>query len=163
MTQGIVSIRKDGQMLYKIVVGHDGMNARKVTSRIRSLAHIPTVEELKTICHEEDFGCPDCLIILEDDPDYYYKPKLHAGKDVEWVEGDPEYQRYLDTFHVAQFNPRWKFGTADYVEVVDVFEKLTGPANHLWSDEQVKELIDRGIISTAPIMNDTDIADDIPF
>jgi hypothetical protein len=28
--------------------------------------------------------------------------------------------RYMDTFHVAQFNPRWKYGTADYVEVVEL-------------------------------------------
>ena len=120
MTNGIVSIRKDGQMLYKIVVGHDGMNAPKVAERIRNLACIPTVDELRTICSEEDFGCLDCLIILEHDPDNWNKPKLHAGKDVDWDDDNPEYQRYFDTFHVAQFNPRWKYGTAPHVEVIDL-------------------------------------------
>ena len=152
MTNGIVSIRKNGVMLYKAIVGHDGQNAPRVEQRVRSLAHIPTVEELATICAEEDFGCNDCLIILENDPDNYHQPKKLMGKDVDWDEENPEYQRYYDTFHVAEFNPRWRYGTAPYVQVIELFEG--GIANeepeisHLWTDEQVADMKAKGIIST---------------
>jgi hypothetical protein len=120
MTQGIVSIRKDGQMIYKIIVGHDGMNAPKVSAGIRDLLGFPRIMELQTICEEEGFGCHDCLIILEYDPKNWMRPKIHKGKDVNWDDDNPECQRYFDTFNVAQFNPRWKYGTAEYVEVVDL-------------------------------------------
>jgi hypothetical protein len=164
MTNGIVSIRKDGQMLYKVVVGHDGQNASKVASRVRSLARIPTVEELATICAEEDFGCNDCLIILENDPENWNRPKILKGKEVDWDDDNPEYQRYYDTFHVAEFNPRWKFGIAPYVEVIDYIKNAAEPGIvstatrekseseilHLWTDEEVAKLKADGVISQEP-------------
>jgi hypothetical protein len=119
MTQGIVSIRKDGAMVYKIVVGHDGMNASKVAAGIRNLLGFPRVMELRTICEEEGFGCAECLVILEHDEHHWNKPVAHVGPAC-WLDDSEDSQRYYDTFHVAQFNPRWKFGTADYVEVVDL-------------------------------------------
>jgi hypothetical protein len=149
VTQGIVSIRKNGAMVYKIIVGAEGMNAPKVASRVRSMARVPTVLELMEICRQEDFD-PDYVIILEDDPEHWNKPKLHLGPKTEWDEGDPKSQRYFDTFHVAQFNPRWRFGTADYVEVVDFPLETKGPDLHLWTDEEVADLTAKGIISTEP-------------
>ena len=146
MTQGIVSIRKDGTMLYKIIVGHDGMNAPKVASRIRSLDHLPNVEELKTICANEDFGCPECLIILECDEHHWNAPIFHCGREIAWEENSEDYGRYRDTFHVAQFNPRWKYGTADHVEVVDLRSETAHPDLHLWTDEEVADMKDKGII-----------------
>jgi hypothetical protein len=170
MTQGIVSIRKDSQMLFKIITGHDGMNARKVTSRVRALDHIPTVDELKAICAEESFGCADCLVILENDPGHWNKPIAHCSKDIDWdvVEGADKYnddlKRYYDTFHVAQFNPRWRYGTADYVEVMDLDdEELPGPS-HLWTDEQVAEMKAKGVITEDKPESFDKIEDlDIPF
>ena len=161
MTNGIVSIRKNGVMLYKAIVGHDGQNAPKVASRVMSMAHIPTVDELAIICAEEDFGCAGCIIILENNPDDYYKPKILKGKEVDWDDDNPEYQRYFDTFYVAEFNPRWKFGTAPYVEVIDVKTVgFSGPNSvtettepeirHLWTDEEVEKLKAKGVISTEP-------------
>lgn len=119
MTQGIVSVRKDGQMVYKIIVGHDGMNAPKVGLRVKRLDRIPTVKELQAICEEEGFGCAECLVILEHDEHHWNKPVAHVGPAC-MLDDSEDSQRYYDTFHVAQFNPRWKFGTADYVEVVDL-------------------------------------------
>lgn len=154
MTNGIVSIRKNGVMLYKAIVGHDGQNAPRVEQRVRNLAHIPTVEELATICAEEDFGCNDCLIILENGPHNYYKPKILKGKEVDWDEDNPDYQRYYDTFYVAEFNPRWEYGTAPYVEVIELFDGGSAKADpeilHLWTDEEVAKLKTEGIISTEP-------------
>ena len=119
MTQGIVSIRKDGTMVYKIIVGHDGMHAPEVASWIRAVNRVPTVEELKDVCAEKDFGCADCLIILEYDEHHWNNPTAHVGPGC-MLDGSEDSQRYFDTFHVAQFNPRWKYGTADHVEVVDL-------------------------------------------
>jgi len=162
MTQGIVSVRKDGTMLYKIVVGHNGMYAPKVASMIRDFVDIPSVETIQKICADAEFGCPDCVIILEHDPDNWNHPKLHAGKDIDWDESSPECQRYYDTFHVEQFNPRWKYGTADYVEVVDLYTKQKESTLHLWSDEEVAEMKAKGQISTENVPSE--IGDlDIPF
>lgn len=114
------------------------------------------------------------MIILEHDPDNWNKPKLHKGAKVDWDEDDSDYQRYYDTFHVAQFNPRWKYGTASYVEVIDLDDEgITNPT-HLWTDEQVADMKAKGIITEEMdkctvchktlANNETGICDDcIPF
>lgn len=122
MTQGIVSIRKNGQMVYKIITGHDGMHAPEVARAIkeRNLVpkDLPTIEDLQDLCDHFGFGCRGCLIILEADANNFSRPIAHVGPDC-LLEGEDR-ERYFDTFRVAQFNPRWKYGTADYVEVVDL-------------------------------------------
>jgi hypothetical protein len=119
MTQGVVSIRKDGIMIYKIVVGDNGYNASKVVDRIKKIGHYPKAEELKTICEDEEFGCPECLVIIGLEMNYSYRrPQIYVHPPFD--EGEELDERYFDTFDVAQFNPRWKYGTADYVEVVDL-------------------------------------------
>jgi hypothetical protein len=162
MTNGIVSIRKDGMMLFKIIVGHDGQNAGKVASRVSELNYVPTAEELADICAEEDFGCNDCLIILEHNPDNWNHPKILKGKDIDWDEDDPENQRYYDTFHVAEFNPRWKYGTAPNVKVIDLDDQELPSPTHLWSDEQVAGMKAKGII-TEEQSKISDDDSDIPF
>lgn len=121
MTQGIVSIRRNGEMVYKIIVGHDGMHAPAVVLDIKEhfrVKHeLPTVEDLIYICETQDFGCSDCIVILEMNPCKWSEPHIRT-KISDWDEEGKA--RYLDTFHVAQFNPRWKYGTAAYVEVIDL-------------------------------------------
>lgn len=118
MTQGIVSIKLDGAMVFKLVTGHDGMNAVSLAARLRGLGRIPTLHELEELAIDYRFGCRSCLVVIERDPEHFFNPMIHTrGGEIDHL--DPEMQRYRDTFHVPQFNPRWKYGTADYVEVVE--------------------------------------------
>jgi hypothetical protein len=99
--------------------GDNGYNASKVVDRIKKTGHYPTAAELKTICKDEEFGCAECLVIIGVEmDDSYMRPQIYVRPSFD--EGEELDERYLDTFYVAQFNPRWKYGTADYVEVVDV-------------------------------------------
>lgn len=123
MTQGIVSVRRNGQMIYKIITGHDGRSAADVVLDIREHFRLhnelPDVSDLVDICAKHGFGCSECLVILQFNPCKYNEPNVYSKQDLS--EGGEEGKaRYLDTFHVAQFNPRWKYGTASYVEVVDL-------------------------------------------
>jgi len=119
-TQGIVSVRVDGVMQYKIVVGCDGMRAQALSSEIlfrhQQTGNIPTLGELIEMCVDHKFGCWSCRTILKHNPTDWNHPTLHGP---ELGEG-PDAERYFDTFHVAEFNPRWKYGTADHVEVVNL-------------------------------------------
>jgi hypothetical protein len=123
VTQGIVSIKRNGQMAYKIIVGHDGMHAADVALDVRQWFRandkLPDAGQLVDICERLGFGCGDCIVILEYNPCKHNDPKMHTKLDGDdWDEEGRA--RYLDTFHVPQFNPRWKYGTADYVEVVEL-------------------------------------------
>lgn len=126
MTNGIVSIRKDGEMLYKIITGHDGMHAPLLAGLVRKhyaeTKLIPSVDTLFSMANACDFGCLECLVILERNPESYHEPFIRSWTpEVNDLDESPvDKGRYLDTFHVAQFNPRWKYGTAPYVEVVDL-------------------------------------------
>ena len=121
MTQGLVSLVVNGSVRYKIITGSDGYNAKSVAAKIRNhiieVGEIPSISTLFNFVEECDFGGRERAIILDVDPSRMRKAIIHPG-DSEF--DDETRQRYLDTAYVAQFNPRWKYGTADYVEVVDV-------------------------------------------
>ena len=118
MTQGIVSIRKDMEMIFKVITGHDGKGAVPLAQFLRKLQNVPILDELHEMADEAGFGHRSSRIILERS-EVWNKPKAHVGPEMDFDLSDPDTQRYFDTFNVAEFNPRWKFGTAAYVEVVD--------------------------------------------
>jgi hypothetical protein len=125
MTNGIVSLIINGQMMFKLITDHDGQAAGDVAARIRAMIshnEMPTAASLRSAAIEEGFGAEDTLIIVERGPwDGATDLIIHAPSEMEcdWNEG--ESTRYRDTFDVPQFNPRWKFGTAPYVEVVELW------------------------------------------
>ena len=128
MTNGVLAIRKKGELIYKCVVGCDGSKIRFVVQAIHErygprgaqpAIGFPTADELYEMCISHGFGCRDCLVILELNPERWNEPFIH-GKHSELDEDAEGKARYLDTFHVAQFNPRWKYGIAPYVEVIDL-------------------------------------------
>lgn len=120
MTQGVVSIRVNGMMKFKIITGHDGRGAVEFAIALRELGFAPSLEKVNEMADEADFGDKETRIILES-VSGTSRPVAHLGERMtDFEESDPDIERYFDTFHVAQFNPRWKYGTADYVEVVDL-------------------------------------------
>jgi hypothetical protein len=134
MTQGLVAVIINGETHYKIITGHDGMHAHAMAEAIKDSiynGHLPTVTEIFELSGETGFGHQDDICILEavDNPgDYTERCKLYYGAKMDFDEESE--RRYKKTFRCAQFNPRWDYGTADYVETVDVIvlwkERLIG-------------------------------------
>lgn len=105
-TQGLVSIVRDGKVQFKAVVGCDGMNAPELASLVREFPP-ETIADLYRLCSEAGFGCEDCLVLQSE-----------TGV-VSECRDDPG-PLYREKFSDPRFNPRWKHGTADYVEVVEL-------------------------------------------
>jgi hypothetical protein len=122
MTNGVVSIVVDGSVRWKIITGHDGEAAPAMANLIREFIlekrKIPDRDDLLCFVSATDFGSPKTVVILEKAP-LPQRAIVHST-DPDWDYDNPEYQRYTDTFDVPQFNPRWKYGTAPYVEVIDI-------------------------------------------
>lgn len=107
MTQGLVSIRKDGKVVMKIVAGNDGMNAKALADKIKHLGVVPTPTIAMVMARQCGFGSTNTLVVVE-------KSATHYDGD-----GEPG-PLYLETFHLPNFNPRWEQGTADFTEIVDL-------------------------------------------
>jgi hypothetical protein len=63
MTNGVVSITVGGKMAMKVVAGIEGKNSAKVALLVRALGDVPTIEEMRKICKQANFGSPECLVI----------------------------------------------------------------------------------------------------
>jgi len=114
-TQGVVSVIADGKMIMKIVAGCDGYNAERVAEYIKAqyinnegIAY-SQANHILSMCSYLDFGCKECLVLLT--------PKsIHTEN---WEDVGSWIDRYRETFDDPNFNPRWHYGTADYVEIVE--------------------------------------------
>ncbi len=105
MTQGIVSLMKVGRVVMKIVAGSNGKNAKDLARWLRSIAHVPTMEEAYALAVQCSFGARDNLVILTEGGTLF--------------KGDEDLnERYRRTFSDPRFNPRWEYGTADFIELV---------------------------------------------
>ncbi len=106
MTQGIVSVLKDGSVILKCVAGCNGYNAAALAKRLKA-ERVETHTEAYHIARELDFGCADCLVVL--------------GSDlIRRANEDTLRSAYRDTFGDPEWNPRWDIGTADHTVVVDI-------------------------------------------
>ena len=106
-TQGLVTIRVGGQVKMKIVAGSNGMKAESLAISIRRLGRVPEIDEAYTLAVKHKFGTDGCLVVM-------------TRRQVRY-EGEERLNRlYRRTFNDPNFNPRWKFGTADHVKVIDL-------------------------------------------
>ncbi len=107
MTQGHVTVLKDGKVVMKIISGNDGMNAKNVAKKIKKLRRVPRLKEAYNLASRLGFGSPDRLVVM--------------GEKRSWKNNDVIgrlHRRYRRTFHQPRFNPRWKYGTADHIVIV---------------------------------------------
>jgi len=106
-TQGIVLIRQNGKMLYKIIAGCNGYKAPFLAKALRE-NQIVGIHKIHQLAKEHGFGCKDCLVTMD----------VHLtviGLDTD----DKELiTRYMENFQSPAFNPRWGRGTAAYYELV---------------------------------------------
>ena len=112
-TQGLLTIMKDNKVKYKIIAGCNGFNIDKVKEKILmtephilfSSSELVISILLHTGAILLNFGCKDCLVVISEYGGYYqFKEPLSS--------------LYGETFNQPEFNPRWEYGTADYVEVL---------------------------------------------
>lgn len=105
-TQGTIAVIKNGQVVMKIVAGCDGYNA-KATAETVGKSWPLNPRQAMAIAGEKGFGCPSCLVVITD-------TDLHTDSE------DEPNELYRKTFKDPHFNPRWKYGTADYTEIAEV-------------------------------------------
>lgn len=106
-TQGVLSIVVDGHVVAKAIVGVDGYEMPEIADAVRE-RNVTTAQGLLDLCHEHGLGGES--LIVQSAPD-------------KWIgdcTDDELPQLYAEKFHYPRFNPRWHYGTADYVEVVDM-------------------------------------------
>jgi len=106
-TQGLVTIQKNGEVVMKIVAGCDGMQAGTLASAIRGLDRVPGLYEAYDLALKVGFGSKENLVVLEK------KASFHQCEEI-------LSRRYRRTFKQPRFNPRWKYGTADHIQVVNL-------------------------------------------
>jgi len=112
-TLGLVSVVKDGKVVFKCVAGMDGMAARKVAAKIRKLPfdHL-TVKLLYQLCIDMRFGHKETLVVQSENENYCD----------ESIACDPRPEDDLyenkDKFKDPKFNPRWECGLSDHVSIV---------------------------------------------
>lgn len=109
-TQGLLTITNNKRTKCKVVTGSDGYNIPELAEWVRNNpSH--SQEELwvkaKTL-----FGI-DSLVLQTSNDKAIYEGDFDAPKCNEEC-------LYYKKFEQPKFNPRWEYGSADYVEVVDI-------------------------------------------
>jgi hypothetical protein len=103
-----VSVTVGGKVVAKAVAGCNGFKARHLAESVRSAADADP-QAVYWMARQAGFGCEDCLVV---------QGPAGAAVGID-IDGE-EYDRYRRTFDDPRFNPRWEYGTAEYVEVVEL-------------------------------------------
>lgn len=109
-TQGLFTkLNENKEVEYKIITGSDGYNIDKLTLLLKTKKP-KLVEEIYNMALSVSFGGKLSLVVLT-------KHELYTKNIDDFTQETLD--RYHNTFHNPTFNPRWEYGTADYVKVVD--------------------------------------------
>jgi hypothetical protein len=114
-TQAVVSVVRDGKVQVKAVCGCDGYYAEKLAQHIVDGRTLNPRHVYKAAV-DLHFGCERCLVVMSKDKEFFF-----GTMDLE-----PSYRA---TFDQPEFNPRWHYGTADYVLVVNADDWTIYDAN----------------------------------
>jgi hypothetical protein len=114
-TQGMIVIKEDGKVKFKIIAGDNGFNIHNIP-RAELITDSPT--ELYTVAQRHNVGCADCLIVsyLGDSNEVRH---FHLDMNLDH-ESNPW---YWDQFFNPDFNPRWKNGGVDHLRTINVSEE----------------------------------------
>ena len=105
-TQGIVAIVKDGRVVMKFVAGAEGYRAPNLAHALKRMRNLPkNAKAGYELAYAYGFGSIEDLVVMTES-----EIEFHGDVDLSPL--------YRETFNQPRFNPRWKQGTADYVEVV---------------------------------------------
>lgn len=105
-TQGLVTVRVKGEVVMKIVTGCNGYVAGTLANFVR--ANWPlTMDQAYDAALKLDFGNKDNLVVVTPD-------------NIRFDSTEKLGRLYRSTFNQVEFNPRWKSGIPEYVEVIDL-------------------------------------------
>lgn len=109
-TQGMVTIRKEGRVVMKIVAGCGGDLASVVANSL--LAAWPvSAQQACRIAKAIGFGCKNCLFVVT-------SSKIVYRGEAEMEEAATI--RCRKTFNQPGFNPRWDNGLTEFLEIIDL-------------------------------------------
>lgn len=105
-TQGLITVRSARKVIMKVVVGDNGQQATAVSRIIRERWPM-SIDEVYEVALSKGFGSTDSLVVI-------------TAESHRFDDDDNLSPLYRQTFDQPEFNPRWKHGTAAYVEIIDV-------------------------------------------
>lgn len=111
-TQGLLTLVRDNKVLAKVVAGCDGDLVVELAYKVRTTS-CTTARELFKAAKELRLGGSSSLVVIAKENGAFV---IEDNADM----GKKDAERYMDTFDKPRWNPRWDYGTADYVEVVEV-------------------------------------------
>ena len=109
-TQGLISIVKDGRVIFKCIAGSDGY---RIDSAVEAIKKIPfenlTINKLFETCKNIGFGDHEVDLVIQTERENRF------GGDEDFALG------YYDTrkFHNPEFNPRLECGLADFTQIIN--------------------------------------------
>jgi hypothetical protein len=101
----LVSVRKGGKVVLKVVVGCHISRMHEFVESIRISRQVPTLDEAVLLAARADFGCGDCLLVVDE--------QESSCADQTWK------QFSHNEFADPNFNPR-SIGGATITEIVDL-------------------------------------------
>lgn len=105
-TQGLLSITVNGQVVAKAVTDCDGYEMPNIAEDVKK-NEVTTAQGLYELCLKHGLGGESLIV---------------QSSPTEWL-GDYDEEElpdlYMQNFNAPNFNPRWKYGTAEYTEIVD--------------------------------------------
>jgi hypothetical protein len=104
--QGVVTVRKGGNVAIKIVAGTQGTRALALALAIAYRGGVPDVETAYNLALSTGFGKEADLVVLD------------AGRALYRGVGELD-EQFRKTFTRARFNPRQSVGAADNICLVD--------------------------------------------
>lgn len=111
-TQGILSIvNEKGNVIFKAVAGATGFNVPDAANHFHLSKSIKTLDYVFKVCSEKGM---QSLVVMDNKGGI--KVDDFAWSRMDHIKDLPD--EYFTKFKDPHFNPRWKNGTADYVEVV---------------------------------------------
>ena len=110
-TQAVVSVTEHGKTRLKVVCGHNGYNAHKLASWLKTNFLTSTALDIFQYAQSISFGC-DCCLVVVTPTSHLYSDKLEDAV-------------YRSTFDNPTFNPRWEIGEADYIEIVELIAPVS--------------------------------------
>ena len=109
-TQGLLTITHKGKTKCKVVTGSDGYNIPELAKWIRT--HRAYTNEQLWSKAKTLFGVDSLVMQIAADKALYDGAFEHPKLNGDCL--------YFTKFEQPLFNPRWKLGTADYSEVIEV-------------------------------------------
>jgi hypothetical protein len=104
-SDALVSVRKGGKVVLKVVASCNIPKIREFVEAVRIFRQVPTLDEAVLLATRADFGCRDCLLVVDE--------QESSCTDQRWKKFS--HNEFAD----PNFNPRSIGGGAAIIEIID--------------------------------------------